>query len=321
MSDVREALHRAMDDLPVSTSTIEGLERSQNRRATRKRVAAGAVGAAITLAIVLGIQSLRMGSTSSPLEPAAGTVFQLTADQRYEREVRVYVLNDSGASVTEVTQSLSWGLDGRGSSSERSRQVFFDPADRAAYESRLGVETGWQAPGGPGTGNDTFIVADRHIPTDPAQLEQWLVDGHADVNVPALDGTPDASLGATDPGLWHLVSWDLLRDRTTSPAVRAAAVQVASELGGVQIDRIARDPAGRPAIALHTTSGPDVEGWQSVDEWIYADPKTLVPMALEDSAGVITLFATEQIVTTESKEVVQTFVPQLADDQLPFTQR
>jgi hypothetical protein len=322
MNDIGEQLRRASEALPSSVTTLERLSKKQHRQAGHKRLAAGSVGLAMTLAIVGGIASLR----GTVVQPAAGTLFTASSDQLFEREIRTYVLNDSGTSVTELRGTLSWNKPGTGTSDEKARMVFFDPADRAAYEASHGVDTGWQSPGGLGTGGNLISAGGvgnlSSLPTDPVQLKQWILDGNAPVGgwqSPALDVAGGTSPGTTDAWVWHLTFWDILHGQMGAPQLRSAAVGLASGLDGVVVNRSAVDPAGRPAISLHLVYDLNVNGWGSADEWIYADPTTLAPLALVESGGTeIIIVATDQMVSADSGDIVQTFVPHLDGDQQPF---
>jgi hypothetical protein len=335
MTDVQEQLRRAAEDLPGSSATVDQLLRSRERRTNRKRIGSGALGIVITLVLVGGLLSLRLDDgagrqDSQLLQPAAGTLLQPGAGQRQEREIRIYVLNDSGTSVTESRNTYSWDQDGNGIFQSADRMAFFDPARKTAYEAHHGVDTGWQTPepgtdGGQPLKGGTYEDLDS-LPTDPVELKQWIMDGNAPAGgwqAPAVDGEPDSRLGSTDAGVWHLLFWDILQCGPGSSAVRSAAAQAMSGVENVDIDRTAVDPAGRPAIKLHLVYQLDALGWgsagESAEEWIYADPTTLAPLALVEFGGSeIIIVASDQIVSADSGDVVQGLVPALDDDRLPF---
>jgi hypothetical protein len=158
-------------------------------------------------------------------------------------------------------------------------------------------------------------------PVTAFELMQWLREGNGNpADTPAIDaGVALEELSETDAGMWHLLFYEILPVGPGSPAVRAAAVEAASGLQAVDVDRTSVDPAGRPAIALHLVY--DIEGWGSADEWIYADPTTLAPLALvwPGWPGRQTqIVAHDRIVSTETGDVIENLVPSLDADHVPF---
>jgi hypothetical protein len=323
MSNVTNALRRAAQDLPESDLTTTVLRRAQDRRARRERLTAGALGVMLTIALIAGVLAVRPGGGEA-VRPAAGATFVAGPGQHHEREVRIYYLNDSGASVTELKHNYVWDRKGEGTALTDVRQVFFDSADRAAYEAANDVETGWQLPGGPGTGggDDSLATSVQNdfgdAPVAAFELMQWLQEGNGNpADTPAIDGgVALEEMAETDAGMWHLLFYEILPVGPGSPAVRAAAVEAASGLEGVHVDRTSIDPAGRPAVALHLVY--DIDGWGSADEWIYADPTTLAPMALVWPGWQTQIVANDRIVSTETGDVIENLVPSLDADHVPF---
>jgi hypothetical protein len=331
MHDVRESLQRAFRELPGSEQTLERLEPFHGRRATRRRLTAAMVGLTITAVLLAGLFLVRPRGDDVLLQPAGGRRYGLQTGERYDREVRFYQLVDAGAAengasdpcvpphcpaVYEHTDRYAWDA-GDGTDLSRARQVFFDPAERAAYEHRLGVDTGWtglERDPFPGTALDGLDA----LPTDPASLRSWFENGNTLPNAEAPLPTD-----ATAVELWHSVYWDLLySEKTASPALRVAGVQLLSGLPGVSIDDAATDPAGRPSLSLRMLD--DFEtGGAPAEEWIYVDPETLAPTAFvvrwahDDLPTQIQLIATDTIVDAAGT-VQQTFVPPLTDDVIPF---
>jgi hypothetical protein len=104
-----------------------------------------------------------------------------------------------------------------------------------------------------------------YLSTDPAELEQQL---RARVEEGGASPEPYADWGG--PIEWGLIRSirELLEAPDVTPAQKAALVQVAANLDGVDVEMDAQDPSGRNAILLTT----DTEG-QSHSWWF--DPQVI----------------------------------------------
>lgn len=303
-SDLRPVLERARRRAPHLDPALEQVHDRRDRRARNRRITATLTGLAITAAIIgSGLYAVRQqqgpARRTHTLHPAAGPTVDLSmAPGEYDYERRaVYTNYQPGAATDRIETWL--GIDGSG-------RVVQGHDDRTFSAGEFP--------------NDSSDLAT--LSTDPVALEQQLRDrlqpGGASPE-PYRDWTysPVPSGPAQEgPITWGLVrsTGDLLNERLT-PELEAAVFQVLSSLQGVQVDRNAIDPAGRPAVEVTIETEYILHQW-----WFDPGSEQLLASRESDPAGRDGWY--ETIVqragiaaSTDSADLTRSFIPQT--DQAP----
>jgi hypothetical protein len=267
--ELSERLRRASR---VVSSPEDPLERLRRRRVTKRRherLAAGAVAMVLFVAVVGGsLFALRGGGAGRRhvTGSGGGTALPLGPGQYfYDRMTIVLPTETDGENTfmqggTVVIESW-WAEDASG----RVRAT----NNGAGYG--LPEEGTW----GPG---DFPVVDDiSELSTDPATLYEELRQRSAsDGASPQPDVTPTGNDQTKETGgLWRAVKY-LLEFPHATPEFRAALLQAAELIPGVQRVEGVTDPVGRSAYALTI----DIENFS---DRIDVDPLTLQPLALEST--------------------------------------
>ncbi len=277
MDDTRQLLeHGSRMAPPYSVLELPELERRRERRRRRERVSSGAVGLAVTAALVAWLLvTIPGGSSSSVPRDSAGlppaTAEPLTAadGQFYVQQIRetttCSVASCPGGDLgVDLAASLWWGPDDSGR---------IDVSRHADY----GIREGAFAPGAFPTEGDLTA-----FPTDPTALRTFLLERTSPTGASPGPGepTPTPGVDARTGDVWRSIE-QLLADPAaygnTTPALRAALVEVAAGLPMATVDTNALDPAGRHAIHIR------VDAFQGVAD-LFVDP------ASHDLLAMVTTF-------------------------------
>jgi hypothetical protein len=270
MIDVRTELEWARREAPPAQIDLEGLYRRRAAKQRRTRVGTYAVGV-----LVLGSLALLVpgwGGTANPSPATArdgGGLGSPSMDLTLPDGSYYYMRVDVGQTVYETW----WATDDSG----RIELL------------RGGNGYGLPQKGTVGPGefySDSGPVA--YLSTDPAELEQQL---RARVKEGGASPEPYADWGG--PIEWGLIRSirELLEAPDVTPAQKAALVQVAANLDGVDVEMDAQDPSGRNAILLTT----DTEG-QSHSWWF--DPQSHQLLASSDGFTIVRAGITDGTTST-----------------------
>jgi hypothetical protein len=232
-------------------------------------------GVAVTAALALGLalagvlpsdrggaesaaaQALHEASTTAARQPADAAP---TAGQYvYTKSEAAHLEIHPGWTVlVPVTREIWVSPDDSGRIVEtRGQPRFLSQADRMGWEAAgsPNLESGkttdehFRAQGSPepgtpvvaGSPEDYLAYRDlSELPTDPDALRQLIEERK-------VEGGPPG-----DAQTFTIIG-DLLRETYTSPALRSALYQIASELPGVELVGEVKDPAGREGIAVAYT--------------------------------------------------------------------
>jgi hypothetical protein len=266
MGSARDLLERAGRSAPSPAFGLDDLERRRDRRRARQRIGTAAVAltlAAAVAGIALAFAGLRdgrgtvVGSTGSIGVPGAlpaPTAAPVLAGpgQYYYSRTWQHAADSCGGSQDPMTCTYStteietwWATD------EAGRIVSGD-----------GSET--YAPGE--FPNDTVTTG---LPTDPARLRDALYSRSGpDGASPEPQTTVSPGQDGMDASVEQSIV-NLLGMANTTPALRAALLEVLAGMPDAIIELDATDPAGRPAyrITVTTFGGPTVHE-------LYVDPAT-----------------------------------------------
>jgi hypothetical protein len=233
MTDVRTELRRAGRSIDVPDGSFERLIERRDRRRRRSRAVTFAVAIGVTAVSVSALAVLLSGLRGGPIR--GGSDWQPSRRLAMQPGEYLYlrVTSDEAEDGHVRDEETWWAPDGSGEVRSRSTRT-----DKYPYPP-----TGVYDPG-------TFPIwlhGVSSLSTDPAVLATQLREVTYD--------------------------WDTLLFETpyATPELRAAVFDVASGLDGVTVIEDARDPAGRPAIALETSErgDGDVSTWRT-----YFDPGT-----------------------------------------------
>jgi hypothetical protein len=216
---------------------FDDLTRARERRRTRRqrRTAAmvGMVSMVVIGALLVGLRFETHGhgaALSGGGVRARGGSALAPGQYLYLRQS---IVVDNGRIVTQTW----WASDDSG------RIAFDCTVPNCAKTS----PTGTYGPGDFPTDDDVSGLS-----ADPSvllgQMEQRTAPGGSSPE-PEFSPGPELTAGVTTGSLWDAGS-NILQDPTGGPDLRAALVQVLSNLPGVQVQTGVTDPAGRPATAL-----------------------------------------------------------------------
>jgi hypothetical protein len=282
MIDIRAELERARLEAPPAPTDLEGLYR--RRAAKQRRTRAGTY--AVAGAIVVGSLALLLpglGGTAHPSPATAqdgGGLAAPSMDLTLPAGSFYYMRVDVGQTVYETW----WATDGSGR------------IERVRGGSDYGVHTGTFGPGE--FFSDSGPVA--YLSTDPVELEQQL---RTRVEEGGASPEPYADWGG--PIEWGLIRSirELLEAPDVAPAQKAALVQVAANIDGVDVDTASQDPSGRDAILLTS----DTEG--QTHRWWF-DPQSYQLLDASDGYTIVRAGITDG---TTSTELAPAFIPSTGD--------
>jgi hypothetical protein len=271
MNDLHDDLARGRGAAPPSTLDLERLHTRRERKQTHRRMGASVVALAICVGLVGGAAAVLRS-------PGAGD------------GVGVSPAADGASFAPPVNLTLA---DGQYAYARTTNYTFFqDQVDRYPQET----QTWWATDDsgrieGYGGGNGVFAAGSfptgiecrsyfcdlAGLSTDPATLEQQLID------LIGSDGVPGASpLPTPAPGQEYSLTEQLvmaasgLQGPDVSPELKAALFQVLADQPEVAVVRDGTDPVGRPAIELW---------WHDANNaWlqrVWFDAQTEQPMASE----------------------------------------
>ncbi|MGZ4150782.1 MAG: hypothetical protein ACXVQJ_12125, partial [Actinomycetota bacterium] len=246
------------------------------RRRRHERLSAGAVGVAVTVALIAWALATIPGGASrsvprdgAVLPPAVAAPLTAADGQFYVQQIRETTTCSTASCPgpdlgVDLAATLWWGLDGSGRID-------------ASRHANFGIREGTFGPGAFPTEGDL-----TSFPTDPAALRTYLVDRSAPNGASPGPGEPtptpgvDARTGDVWGSIEHLLA-DPAAYGNTTPALRAALVDVAAGLPMATVDATALDPAGRQAIRIR------VDAFQGVTD-VFVDP------ASHDLLALVTTF-------------------------------
>lgn len=298
--DERESVAPHPDE--VWRRAVAGSASRHRRRAPRGRPVwlSGAVGAAVAVAVALlpsASQQHGLPGTSSAAaavrevaQAAARAAYAPVPPGRYG-----YLRQTMDAPNGRMEVEYWYGSKGGLGIARR--------AGRPPLRSRIpAVGSHGLPPVGLQLGGLTILRAKdlRGLPTEGDELERVL-DGHARSFPAPMTPHGDRVPIPLASARWGMVRQILLEVGTT-PALRAAALEVAARLSGVEVDRTTRDPLGRQAVRIeHQSPAASAAGRVTMTEAVYLDPATgatLAEQALVE--GVV-----EATIVTVSRGVVR----------------
>jgi len=239
MNDVREQLEHARREAPDLSVDPANLDERREAKARAKRIATIMVASMIgLLPIALGF-TIVGGHRGSPAL-SGSPIGAPTSDLRLAPGTYYYVRVDPEAGIVYETW---WAADDSG----RIAKV-------SGSESGFALHQGTFGPGD--FFSDSGPVA--YLSIDPSELERQL---RARVQVGGASPEPYGDWGG--PIDWGLVRsiGELLDAPDVTPAQKAALMQVAASLDGMNVDMHSQDPAGRPAILLTTDTEHTTQRW------------------------------------------------------------
>jgi hypothetical protein len=285
MNDVREQLERAVREAPPVSVDPTSLHERREARARAKRITTLVAAAAIgLLPIALGLVIIG-GHGGSSVVPG-GSIGVPTQDLQLKPGEYYFVRFDAGYGACE-----SWWAP-----NESGKLANADPPSPGG--SCWGAYRGDYGPGE--FSSDSGPVA--YLSTDPSTLEQQL---RARVQPDGASPEPYGDWGG--PIEWGLIRsiGELLNAPDVTPAQKAALMEVAANLDGVQVDPSAQDPTGRPAIELTT----DTEG--STNHWWF-DPESHQLLAMTGGAfGDVVVQAAGVVGSTDSTDLDRSFIHEI----------
>jgi hypothetical protein len=227
MTDVRARLREASELVSPPDHPFDRLVDRRDRARRRSRIVSVVVAVSVALAVVGGGMLVLVGIDHGPGN--AGTGWQ--PSRRLEllpgEYFYVRVTSDEASDGHVRDEETWWAPDGSGEVRNRSTRQ-----DKYPYPRTGGYE------------RETFPI--------------WLQD------VPSLSNDP--SVLATQlreaPFEWEML---LFETPYATPELRAAVFEVASSLEGITVIEDARDPAGRPAVALEWSerASGDISMWRT----------------------------------------------------------
>lgn len=262
MHDSKSVLEQARRRAPDTPFDMEDVRARRNRRQRRRKAGATVLGLGLTAALFSGVVAAVVSSDtkgderatkggSAPLSPTEGVIPSLEpGDFSYQR-IRIDSPCEGCGSSLLLLESW-WALDDSGR---------IEVLEKTNY----GVDAGTFGPGAFPSEGDLSAY-----PTQPAALEAFLLDRSGpDGASPRPDVTPapDVSL---DQGLLWLAIQDYLGSTqylNTTPALRAAMLEVLAGIPMVTIEEGSTDPLGRPATVLRFHA-------YDADNEVFVDPSS-----------------------------------------------
>jgi hypothetical protein len=314
---------------------FEGLRTRRERKARRSRVTAATFSLVLAAAAIGGalLAFGPRGSGTATRQPAAGPSVDLSVglDQyAYEKTVSLsYGPEGDGANwplyVLRASGRQWYRADDSGRRVENGALSYFTAADRTAGE-QMGETWGTPIDRSYDPGQFPSDSGDLSgLSTDPNVLRaQLLYRGSGGGASPVPDLSPGLGQDADTPVIWAGVQ-TLLASPNSSPALRAALFEVASQLKGVNVTEATTDPVGRPATELSQVDSVGIE----TDWWF--DPSSEQLLAQRDiirndrmsmpNGTAFWLMIVEESGVADSTDggatLVKTFVPAPLTQQLP----
>ncbi len=309
MNDLHDDLARARRAAPPSTLDLERLGNRRDRRNARRRVGASVVALAVTLAIVAGAVSALShrgaGNDGPSTAVSDGLVFGPPSD---------VALADGQYTYTRTTTYTYFAHRVDTSTSE----IWWATDDSGRIEP-FGTEDGVFAAGGFPINQYVSEVLDANLSTDPASLEQQLIDLIGSGVAPGWP-SPTPTTGPVADELKGTITELLGASVSPSPRVvpetKAALFRVLAGQPGVTVVPDGFDPVGRPAVELWWRFVSS-EGFPFVKH-VWFNARTEQPMAWADAndapddsrTGQIWIVERAGIVdSTSSTDLVTSFVP------------
>jgi hypothetical protein len=252
MPETKRLLERAGGQAPAPDFTLDDVRRRRDRAHRRRRLVAGVVGGGLTLAIVavsvLTLGPLGGGGTvrgargGIGLPPATRNPVTVGPNEYTYQHLTYRIGCTTGEDAPDTTcldvdldLESWWTWDGSGKIETTTKRNY-------------GLTEGTFGPGEFHTEGDLSA-----FPLDPDALRTFLLErSAADGASPRPDVTPAPGVPLEDGLLWNAIR-DYLGDTqylNTTPALRAAMLEVLATVPMVRVDVAATDPMGRDAIAL-----------------------------------------------------------------------
>jgi len=260
MDETKRTIERAGQQAPTPEFTLEDVRDRRDRAHRRRRLAGGIVGVGVTLALVAAAV-LSLGSPGHPgraipleggvgLPPATRGFVVVSADEYSYQHLVVRGScpgHGDGQTTVGIVDGLAvcpdeeldleswWASDGSG-------------LIRVNKKQNYGFSGGTFGPGEfPAEGDVS------EYPLDPVALRAFLLERSGSTGAsPRPDVTPAPGVPLDEGLLWNAIQ-DYLGDTqylNSTPALRAAMLEVLATLPMVSVDASATDPAGRDSIAL-----------------------------------------------------------------------
>jgi hypothetical protein len=260
MSETKRSIERAGLQAPTPDFSLDDLRDRRDRQRRRRRLAGGIVGVGVTMALVAAAV-MSLGSFGDPgralardggvgLPPPTRGLAAVSAD-KYSYQHLVVRGSCPGHSDGQTTVGIVDGL-------------------AVCPDEELDLESWWTSDGSGliqvntkqnyGFAGGTFgpgeFPAEGDVsgyPLDPVALRAFLLERSGSTGAsPRPDVTPAPGVPLDEGLLWNAIQ-DYLGDTqylNSTPALRAAMLEVLATLPMVSVDASATDPAGRDAIAL-----------------------------------------------------------------------
>jgi hypothetical protein len=277
MTDLRQRLRRASEQLTPPDRAFDRLLERRDRKRRRERVVAATVALVLALGVLGGGLSLLSGLLRERARPGGGGTEQVDTRLVLGTDEYFYLRIHSSEAVDGHIRDEEtwWALDGSGEVRNRStRQDKYPGLPTGVYDAgKFPVELF--------AGKDV-----SELSTDPETLSAQLrTAGYADHSEP--ERTMD------------VVNILLLDYPNVTPELRAALFEVAAGMEGVRRTEHVEDPGGRSATALSFVSR-EVQGtWTEYFDpttrqlmawtWAYEDNRpawVVLESAIVDSPGV-----------------------------------
>jgi hypothetical protein len=265
MPDTKQLLERTARRAPSPGYHPETIRDRAERRRRSQRMRTSAL--ALALSVLVGVGAFAVVRTPVGTDVATGvtgdgeslppaTVAPVEAGEGeyyYEAILMAAACGDHCTTDDVALDATTWW-----SPSDESGRIAVDAAQ--AY----GIEAGRFGSGEFPNLNGVDVSG---FPLDRAELLPFLLErSNPNGGSPAPVVTPPPNGAPFDGQLWRAIT-DLLPDPHTTPAVRAALLEVAAQLQGSTVTTDSEDPFGRPAHVIEFGN----EGG-SIIERLYVDP-------------------------------------------------
>jgi len=245
MTYTREEIRREADRAPAAGFSLHDVRARRDARQRRRRLTGGAVGALITVALVVSALGVARSGGGLRIVPAdGGTGLPKATDEPIAIGPGQYSyvrIRLDGTCTFESCPDPSLTFESWWKADDSGRIAVIRHAD-------YGIKHGTFGPGEFHTEGDLSA-----FPLDAGALEAYLLErSSADGASPRPDVTPSPGVPLEEGLLWNSIR-DYLGSTqylNATPQLRAAMLEVLARVPMVQVDLAAKDPVGRHAYAL-----------------------------------------------------------------------